>query len=581
MSIDINTLRHSASHVLALAVKRLYPDVKFGIGPATDDGFYYDFDLEQTLTQDDLEGIESEMKKIIGEDLPFERHEIGADEARELFADQPWKLELIEQYVNEGKDLSYFSLGSEWIDLCAGPHVDSSSVVGAVKLLNLAGAYWKGDSNNKALQRVYGIAFPTEDELAQYLQLRENALARDHQKLGRQLGLFLTAEPVGQGLPIMTPKGSKIERILRRWVEDVEEDWGYEHTLTPYMAKSDLYKISGHWDHYKENMFILQGYEGDMALRPMTCPFQYQIYLNEQHSYRDLPVRLAETSTLFRNEASGEMHGLTRLRQFTLADAHIICRPDQVEDEFERVLKLVLYIMDTLGIKDFWYRFSKCDPENKSGKYIDNPEAWATTEASLKRILDKLELNYVEKEDEAAFYGPKLDIQMRNVWGKEDTYFTIQIDFAAAERFNMIYEDENQQKQRPIVIHRSSIGCYERTLAYLIEMYAGKFPCWMNPEQVRILPIADRHNEYCEQVKSQLKKAGIRATVDQASETLNKKVRNAQLDYVNFILVVGDKEVEAGTVTVRTRDNEVHGAQAVDEFIQEITKYVSDKNNTV
>ncbi|HMF30336.1 MAG TPA: threonine--tRNA ligase [Candidatus Lokiarchaeia archaeon] len=581
MSVDLNTLRHSASHILALAVKRLFPNVKFGIGPATDEGFYYDFDSDYTFTTEDLETIETEMKKIIEEDLPFERREISAEEARELFASEPYKLELIDEYENEGKTLSYYTLGPEWCDLCAGPHVESSSAVPAVKLLNLAGAYWKGDAKNKALQRVYGTAYPTEEELANYLAIREEALKRDHQKLGRKMGLFLTAPVVGQGLPIMTPKGTKIEMILRRWVEDTEEAWGYQQTLTPYLAKSDLYKISGHWDHYRENMFVLQGYEGDMALRPMTCPFQYMIYLNEAHSYRDLPVRLAETSTLFRNEASGEMHGLTRLRQFTLADAHIICRPDQVEDEFERVLKLVLYIMDTLGIKDFWYRFSKWDPENKSGKYIDNPDAWNATEASLKSILDKLQLKYDEVADEAAFYGPKLDIQMRNVWGKEDTYFTIQIDFAAAENFDLFYFDENGQKVRPFVIHRSSIGCYERTMAYLIEQYAGKFPLWLSPEQVRILPIADRHNEFCQQAKEQMVKAGLRVTVDENAQPLKKKIRNAQLDYVNFILVVGDKEVEEEAVNVRTRDNEVHGTKPVGDFIQELTQYVNEKNLTV
>lgn len=581
MNDDLNTLRHSASHILALAVKRLFPNVKLGIGPATDEGFYYDFDSDYTFTPDDLESIEAEMQKIVGEDLPFERREINEEEARELFSAEPYKLELIDQYVNEGKSLNYYSLGPEWSDLCAGPHVDSSGAVKALKLLNLAGAYWKGDSNNKALQRIYGTAFPSDEELTAYLALREEALKRDHQKLGRKLNLFLTAPLVGQGLPIMTPKGTKIEQILRRWVEDTEEAWGYQQTLTPYLAKSELYKISGHWDHYKDNMFILQGYEGDMALRPMTCPFQYMIYLNDSHSYRDLPVRYAETSTLFRNEASGEMHGLTRLRQFTLADAHIICRQDQIEEEFEKVLQLIHYIMDTLGIKDFWYRFSKWDPENKSGKYIDNPEAWNSTEATLQRILDKLELQYVEAADEASFYGPKLDIQMRNVWGKEDTYFTIQIDFAAAERFDMTYIDENGQKVRPIVIHRSSIGCYERTLAYLIEMYAGKFPLWLNPEQVRILPIADRHNDFCNNVKDQMVKAGIRATVDDHAETLKKKIRNAQVDYVNFILVIGDQEVDANAVNVRTRDNEVHGTQPVDEFIQELVQNINEKNLNV
>jgi len=563
---------------MALAVKRLYPQVKFGIGPATDEGFYYDFEIDHNFSEDEIKNIEAEMKKIIEENLAFERVEITYEEARKIFAEEPFKLELINDYEKEGKSLSIYKLGPNWSDLCAGPHVFKSRIVKSIKIMNIAAAYWKGDAKNQQLVRVYGIAYPSEKELKEYLAMREEALKRDHTKVGKEMKLFLNSALIGQGLPLFTPQGTKIIQILKRWVEDTEEAWGYQLTQTPFLAKSDLYKISGHWDHYRQNMFCLEGYEGSMALRPMTCPFQYQIYSNESHSYRDLPVRLAEISFLFRNEASGEMHGLTRLRQFTLADAHIIARPDQVETEFENVLNLIKFIMGTLGIKGYWYRFSKWDPENKRGKYINDPKAWNDTETLMKRILDKMQLKYIEAKDEAAFYGPKLDVQLKNVWGKEDTYFTIQIDFAAATKFDMTYIDEKSQKVRPIVIHRSSIGCFERTLAYLIEMYGGKFPLWLSPEQVRILPIADRHNDYCGQLLIELKKAGIRATIDSAPETLNKKVRNAQLEKVNYILVVGDKEVESKTVNIRTRDNEVRGSKSIPDLIAEIQDLVNKKS---
>ncbi|MDY4252410.1 threonine--tRNA ligase, partial [Clostridium sp.] len=530
-----DAVRHSISHVLAYAVKRLYPEAKLAIGPAITDGFYYDFDVENSFSAEDLVKIEDEMRKIIKENPSIERFELPRAEAIKLMEDanEPYKVELIND-LGEDEVISFYKMG-DFVDLCAGPHVMSLKSIKAIKLLRSAGAYWKGDEKNKMLSRIYGTAFLKKADLDAHLEALEEAKKRDHNKLGRELKLFTTDEKVGQGLPLLMPKGAKIVQLLQRWVEDEEEKRGYVFTKTPYMAKSDLYKVSGHWDHYKDGMFVLGDEEKDaevMALRPMTCPFQYTIYNSEQHSYRELPIRYSETSTLFRNESSGEMHGLIRVRQFTLADGHIVCRPDQVEEEFKGSLELIKHIMSTLGIDgDISYRFSKWDPNNTE-KYINNPEAWEETQVLMKGILDHLEINYVEAEGEAAFYGPKLDIQFKNVHGKEDTIITIQIDFALAERFDMTYIDKDGNKKRPYIIHRSSIGCYERTLAMLIEKYAGAFPTWLSPTQAIVLPISDKYNDYAESIVKDFKNAGIRIEGDYRAEKIGYKIREARLERI-------------------------------------------------
>jgi len=557
--------RHSSAHIMALAVKRLYPNALLGFGPAIEDGFYYDFDNIELKNQD-IEKIEVEMKKIISEKLPFVRKEISQKEARNIFKNDPYKREQIEK-LGEKETLSCYQLG-DLIDLCRGPHLPHSGFVKACKIIRLAGAYWLGDAKNKMLTRIYATSFPSKAELDAYLEMRRQAEERDHNKLGRELDLFITDKTIGQGLPLLTPKGTMIKMILERFIEDEEIRRGYVYTMTPLMAKSDLYKISGHWDHYRESMFILTGDGPDdlYALRPMTCPFQYSIYNRTKHSYRDLPVRYAETSTLFRNESSGEMHGLIRIRQFTLADGHIICRPDQLEDEFLGALDLISYVTKTLGLTGLTYRFSKWDPNNKA-KYIDNTHAWESSQKILKAILDRTGLPYYEADGEAAFYGPKLDIQFKNVWGKEDTIITVQIDFSAAERFGMKYTDNDGSEKVPMIIHRSSIGCYERTIATLIEQYAGKFPFWLSPEQVRLLTINEEIGAFAETVATKIRDAGIRVKVDKRGETLGKKVLDAQQEYIPAIVTIGNKEKENGTVSVRTLDGKVMQGMALEEFI--------------
>ncbi len=575
-----DAVRHSISHVLAYAVKRLYPEAKLAIGPAITDGFYYDFDVENSFSAEDLVKIEDEMRKIIKENPSIERFELPRAEAIKLMEDanEPYKVELIND-LGEDEVISFYKMG-DFVDLCAGPHVMSLKSIKAIKLLRSAGAYWKGDEKNKMLSRIYGTAFLKKADLDAHLEALEEAKKRDHNKLGRELKLFTTDEKVGQGLPLLMPKGAKIVQLLQRWVEDEEEKRGYVFTKTPYMAKSDLYKVSGHWDHYKDGMFVLGDEEKDaevMALRPMTCPFQYTIYNSEQHSYRELPIRYSETSTLFRNESSGEMHGLIRVRQFTLADGHIVCRPDQVEEEFKGSLELIKHIMSTLGIDgDISYRFSKWDPNNTE-KYINNPEAWEETQVLMKGILDHLEINYVEAEGEAAFYGPKLDIQFKNVHGKEDTIITIQIDFALAERFDMTYIDKDGNKKRPYIIHRSSIGCYERTLAMIIEKYAGAFPTWLSPTQAIVLPISDKYNDYAESIVKDFKNAGIRIEGDYRAEKIGYKIREARLERIPYILVVGEKEASNNEVSVRSRKNGEEGAISVSELKNRLILEIANK----
>ncbi len=562
-------LWHTASHIMAQAVKRLFPQAKLAIGPAIDTGFYYDFDVPKPFTSEDLVKIEKEMKRIVAANLPLERFELTRAEALDLMKDEPYKIELINE-LPEDDIISLYKQG-DFTDLCAGPHVVSTGKIKSFKLLSIAGAYWRGSEKNKMLSRIYGTAFEKQEELSEYLKMLKEAKQRDHNKLGRELKYFTTNDAVGQGLPLIMPKGAKTLQILQRFVEDEEEKRGYQLTKTPIMAKSDLYKISGHWDHYKDGMFILGDEEKDgevMALRPMTCPFQFMIYKSEHHSYRDLPIRYTETSSLFRNEASGEMHGLIRLRQFTLADAHIICTPEQVKKEFKDVLDLISFIMKSLGIdKDVWYRFSKRGPANKE-KYIDNPAAWETTQKMMKEILDEIQMNYTEADDEAAFYGPKLDVQFKNVFGKEDTLFTVQIDFALPERFEMYYVDSENEKQCPYVVHRSSIGCYERTLAMLLEKYAGALPLWMAPEQVRLAAITDRSVEYLKKWEKRLKDAGIRVSLDARSEKIGYKIREARAQRVPYIAVAGDAETENGTLAIRKRGAGDLGQIGGDEFLQ-------------
>ncbi|MBQ3125333.1 MAG: threonine--tRNA ligase [Clostridia bacterium] len=576
---ELQVLRHSASHILAQAVKRLFPEAKLTIGPAIDNGFYYDFDIETPFSREDLDNLEAEMKKIVKENLKIERFELPRNEALELMKDEPYKIELINELPDD-EPISFYKQG-DFTDLCAGPHVNYTSKVKAFKLLSATGAYWRGDEHNKMLTRVYGTAFKTKDELAEYLEQLEEAKRRDHNKLGRDLELFTTVDSIGQGLPILLPKGARMIQLLQRWVEDTEQQNGWQLTKTPLMAKSDLYKISGHWDHYKDGMFVLGDEETDkevFALRPMTCPFQYQAFLNRGRSYRDLPMRLNETSTLFRNEASGEMHGLIRVRQFTISEGHLMCTPEQLEDEFRRCLEMTRSMLDTLGLlEDVSYRFSQWDPDNRD-KYIGTDEQWDEAQSKMQNILDDLGLDYKVGIGEAAFYGPKLDIQIKNVHGKEDTLVTIQIDQMLAEKFGMEYVDRDGQKKNPYIIHRTSIGCYERTLALLIEKYAGAFPTWLAPVQIKFLPIADRHLDFAYEVKKKLEERGIwRIEIDDRSEKLGFKLREAQLEKVPYMVVVGDKDIEANAVSVRSRKAGDMGSMNVDEFVDMIVDEVENK----
>ena len=567
------TYWHTCSHVMAQAVKRLYPQVKLAIGPSIDSGWYYDFDADFSFTQEHLDAIEAEMKKICKEKLPLVRSEKPRAEAVAYMESlgEPYKVELIND-LPEDAVISFYTQG-EFTDLCAGPHLDSTGRIkaNAFKLTQCCGAYWRGDSKRKMLQRIYGIAFPKKDELDEYLQKQEEARKRDHNKLGRELEYFTTVDVLGQGLPILLPKGARVIQTLQRWVEDEEEKRGYLLTKTPLLAKRELYKISGHWDHYLDGMFVLGDPHDEtkecFALRPMTCPFQYQVYLNRARSYRDLPMRLGETSTLFRNEDSGEMHGLIRVRQFTISEGHIVLRPDQLEEEFKHCLDLAKYCLGTVGLlEDCTFRFSQWDPANPNNKYEGTAEQWNEAQEIMGRILDDLGVKYTVGFDEAAFYGPKLDIQYKNVFGKEDTLVTIQIDLLLAERFGMEYTDQNGQKVRPYIIHRTSLGCYERTLAYLIEKYAGALPLWMMPTQVRVLPITDRAHDYAQEIVDRLRDAGIRAESDYRSEKLGYKIREAQMQKIPYMLVVGDRDMENQTVSVRTRAGVDLGAMSVDDF---------------
>lgn len=571
--------RHTTSHVLAEAVKRLYPEAKLAIGPSIDTGFYYDFDCP-SFTREDLDKIEAEMKKIIKEGASIERFTLPREEAIQFMKEkeEPYKVELIED-LPEGEEISFYQQG-EFVDLCAGPHLMSTKGIKAFKLISSSGAYWRGSEKNKMLTRVYGTAFTKKADLDEYLEHLEEIKKRDHNKLGREMELFTTVDVVGQGLPLLMPKGTKIIQTLQRWIEDEEERRGYVRTKTPLMAKSDLYVISGHWGHYKDGMFVLGDEEKDkevFALRPMTCPFQYYVYKATQHSYRDLPIRYGETSTLFRNEESGEMHGLTRVRQFTISEGHLIMRPDQINDEFKGCVELARYCLQTLGLEeDVTYRLSKWDPENTE-KYIGDAEYWELTQGKMRELLKELNLDFTEADGEAAFYGPKLDIQAKNVYGKEDTMITIQLDLALAEQFDMYYIDENGEKKRPFIIHRTSMGCYERTLAWLIEKYAGKFPTWLCPEQVRVLPISDKYAEYAGKVEEKLKENGILCTVDNRSEKIGYKIREARLAKVPYMLVVGQKEEEDGLVSVRSRFLGDEGQKPLDEFIDAICKEIRTK----
>ena len=573
--------RHTASHILAQAVKRLFPQAKLAIGPAVDNGFYYDFDIDVPFTPEVLEKLEGEMKKIVKEAIPLERYELDPDEAIEMMAakGEDYKVELIKEHAGKGEKISFFRQG-EFDELCAGPHIPDTSRVKAFKLTSCTGAYWRGDSNNKMLQRIYGTAFTKKDELDAYLTMLEEAKKRDHNKLGRELEIFTTSDIIGQGLPILLPNGARIIQTLQRFVEDEEQRRGWLLTKTPYMAKSDLYKLSGHWDHYQDGMFIMGDEETDkevFALRPMTCPFQYQAYLNRSRSYRDLPLRYNETSTLFRNEASGEMHGLIRVRQFTISEGHLMCTPEQLEDEFRGCLELAIYMLKTLGLyEDVSYRFSQWDPDDRE-KYIGTPEQWDEAQGTMKKILDHLEIPYKIGIGEAAFYGPKLDIQIKNVHGKEDTLITIQIDQMLAENFGMEYTDADGTKKHPYIIHRTSIGCYERTLALLIEKYAGAFPLWLAPEQVRILPISDRFMDTAKAVRDRLFNEGIRVELDDRSEKIGYKIREAQLKKIPYMLVIGEKEEQSGTVSVRKRGEGDIGAVSVDDFLSSAKKDIADK----
>lgn len=570
---------HTTSHILAQAVQRLYPGTKFAIGPSVDTGFYYDFDLLSPISMEDLPKLEDEMKKIIKEDIAIERFEFSPEEARREMAGQEYKQELIDEHAGNGEKISFYRQG-DFEDLCAGPHLMSTGVVKAVKLTAITGAYWRGDSAKKMLTRIYGVSFPKQSLLEEHLQKMEEAKKRDHNKLGRELELFTTCDLVGQGLPILLPKGARIVQLLQRFVEDEEQKRGWLLTKTPFMAKSDLYKLSGHWDHYLDGMFVLGDPEKDkevFALRPMTCPFQYQAYLNKKRSYRDLPLRYDETSTLFRNEASGEMHGLIRVRQFTISEGHLMCRPDQLEDEFKSCLELTTFMLKTLGLyEDVSYRFSQWDPNNRE-KYIGTTEQWDEAQGVMKKILDHLEIPYSIGIDEAAFYGPKLDIQIKNVFGKEDTLITIQIDQMLAEKFGMEYTDKDGSQKNPYIIHRTSIGCYERTLALLIEKYAGAFPLWLAPVQVKLLPIADRHLDYLYEVKKALEDKGMRVEIDDRSEKIGYKIREAQLEKVPYMIVAGDKDIENNTISVRHRSEGDLGSMTLAAFVEKAVSEIDSK----
>ena len=578
------TYWHTCSHVLAQAVKRLYPEVKLAIGPSIEGGFYYDFDAPFNFTQEHLDALEAEMRKICKEKLKLERFELPRAEAIAFMQekDEPYKVELINDLPADAH-ISFYKQG-EFVDLCAGPHLDSTGRIkgNAIKLTQCCGAYWRGDSNRKMLQRIYAVAFPKKEELDEYLKQREEALKRDHNKLGRDLEYFTTVDYIGQGLPILLPKGARVIQLLQRWVEDVEQKRGYLLTKTPLMAKRELYKISGHWDHYLDGMFILGDPHDEtkecFALRPMTCPFQYQVYLNRQRSYRDLPMRLGETSTLFRNEDSGEMHGLIRVRQFTISEGHLVLRPDQLEEEFKGCLELAKYCLGTVGLLDkCTFRFSQWDPANPNNKYEGTKEQWDEAQRVMGQILDDLDVKYEIGIDEAAFYGPKLDIQYKNVFGKEDTLVTIQIDMLLAQRFGMYYIDENGEKALPYIIHRTSLGCYERTLAYLLEEYAGALPTWMAPEQVRFLPVTDRAADYCADAAKALEAQGFRVEVDYRNEKIGKKIRDAQVEKVPYMVVVGDRDMENGTVSPRHRVDGDLGAMSLDEFTALLREVVDSK----
>ena len=574
---------HTTSHVLAQAVKRLFPQAKFAIGPAIDNGFYYDFDVEKAFSPEDLEKITAEMKKIVKEGFEVKRFLLPPDEAVKLLQemDEPYKVELCQEHTDKGEPISFYQQG-EFTDLCAGPHLMSVAGIKAIKLTACTGAYWRGDSKNTQLCRVYGVSFPKASQLEEHLKKLEEAKLRDHNKIGRELEYFTTVDYVGQGLPVLLPKGARVVQLLQRWVEDVEQAKGCQLTKTPLFAKRELYKISGHWDHYLDGMFVMGDPHDEtkecFALRPMTCPFQYQVYLNKQRSYRDLPMRLTETSTLFRNESSGEMHGLIRVRQFTISEGHYILRPDQLEQEFRGCLELAKYFLDTVGLlEDCTFRFSQWDPKNPDNKYEGTPEQWEEAQSAMKKILDNIGLQYEVGIDEAAFYGPKLDIQYKNVFGKEDTIVTIQIDMLLAEKFGMYYIDSDGQKKLPYIIHRTSLGCFERTLAYMLERFAGALPLWLSPEQVRILPISETLADKAKEIEAQLTAAGIRTTVDLRSEKIGYKIREAQLDKIPYMLVIGQKEAENGTVSVRSRKQVDMGAMSVEDFLTLALKEIAAK----
>ena len=576
----LRVVRHTASHVMAEAVKRLFPEAKLAIGPSIDTGYYYDFDHEP-FSREDLDKIEAEMKKIIKEGHELKKFTLPRDEAIRFMEErnEPYKAELIRD-LPEDAEISFYDQGG-FVDLCAGPHLMTTKGIRAFKLTSSSGAYWRGDSDRAMLQRIYGTAFNKKEELAEYLEYLENIKLRDHNKLGREMELFTTVDVIGQGLPLLMPKGAKMIQTMQRWIEDLEDnEWGYIRTKTPLMAKSDLYKLSGHWDHYKEGMFVLGDEEKDkevFALRPMTCPFQYFVYKATQHSYRDLPLRYGETSTLFRNEDSGEMHGLTRVRQFTISEGHLIVRPDQMVEEFKRCIALAQHCLKTLGVEeDVTYHLSKWDPENRE-KYIGEPEVWEETEGHIRSIMQELQIPFVEDVGEAAFYGPKVDINTKNVYGKEDTMITIQWDALLAAQFDMYYIDQNGDKVRPYIIHRTSMGCYERTLAWLIEKYEGKFPTWLCPVQVRVLPISDKYEEYARKVCGELKANGVLAEVDARSEKIGFKIREARLAKLPYMLVVGGQEAENGTVSVRSRFAGDEGAKPIAEFIDQICKEIRTK----
>lgn len=574
---------HTSSHILAQAVKRLYPETKLAIGPAIDNGFYYDFDLEKPFTSEELEKIEAEMKKIVKEGLQLEQFEMTPDEALKVLEEQGeiYKVELCREHSDKGEPISFYKQG-EFTDLCAGPHLMTTAPVKAFKLISCTGAYWRGSEKNKMLSRIYGTSFPKAAQLEEELKRREDAKMRDHNKLGRELEYFTTVDVVGQGLPILLPKGARVVQLLQRWVEDVEQKHGYLLTKTPLMAKREFYKISGHWDHYLDGMFILGDPHDEtkecFAMRPMTCPFQYQVFLNRQRSYRDLPMRLGETSTLFRKEDSGEMHGLIRVRQFTISEGHLVLRPDQLEEEFKDCLDLAKYMLETVGLlEDCTFRFSQWDPANPKNKYEGTAEQWEEAQAVMAKILDHLGVKYEIGIDEAAFYGPKLDIQYKNVYGKEDTLVTIQIDMLLAERFGMEYVDVDGTKKRPYIIHRTSLGCYERTLAYMIEHFAGALPLWIAPEQIRFIPIADRHLPYVNEIAAKLEAAGLRCTIDDRAEKMGYKIRQAQLEKIPYMIIAGDNEAESRTVSVRSRRDGDLGSMSSDALLGRLLDEIASK----